>query len=252
MKNKINYLLLIIGLFSINTAKADWIDKTTSLQWKPVIGQSALPDTSYRDATFDEVNSLVNTVVDKASATKFLVNFNFSPYPTTYSVGVGFNHSKFLSYDHNVSDANGNVWIVRNALTCSRFRGCETEFVTFYPYNLPPHFKKYGYHLRVKIATSDSDGDGVVDNQDNCINIANPNQADDDQDLFGDVCDADFDNNGIVNYNDVAIFYPLLQQGQAGLAGDFDQNGVTNFGDLVYMLGLNGQPPGPSGLIVTQ
>ena len=38
-------------------------------------------------------------------------------------------------------------------------------------------------------ATVDSDGDGVFDDVDNCIGVANPNQRDHDGDAHGDVCD---------------------------------------------------------------
>jgi hypothetical protein len=39
------------------------------------------------------------------------------------------------------------------------------------------------------IASRDRDGDGVVDNLDNCPNVPNPEQEDDDQDDVGNVCD---------------------------------------------------------------
>lgn len=45
----------------------------------------------------------------------------------------------------------------------------------------------------------DKDGDNVSDNGDNCPSIANPNQADKDLDGLGDVCDADIDNDGVLN-----------------------------------------------------
>ncbi len=45
----------------------------------------------------------------------------------------------------------------------------------------------------------DADGDNVSDNGDNCPAIANPNQADTDQDKLGDVCDADIDDDGVLN-----------------------------------------------------
>ncbi len=47
--------------------------------------------------------------------------------------------------------------------------------------------------------SKDSDGDGVGDNTDNCLNTANLDQLDSDQDLKGDVCDADIDNDTVVN-----------------------------------------------------
>jgi hypothetical protein len=98
----------------------------------------------------------------------------------------------------------------------------------------------------------DSDNDGVSDDTDNCIYVSNPNQADDDQDFFGDACDADFDNNGVVNIIDLNFLIPMILEGQASLVADFDQNGVVDFGDLVFILAWINQPPGPTGLIVTE
>jgi len=44
---------------------------------------------------------------------------------------------------------------------------------------------------------SDSDDDGVSDDQDNCPNIVNPGQDDNDDDHVGDICDDDDDNDGM-------------------------------------------------------
>ncbi|SDR66197.1 thrombospondin type 3 repeat-containing protein [Christiangramia echinicola] len=53
---------------------------------------------------------------------------------------------------------------------------------------------------------SDSDGDGVNDDVDNCPNTANSDQADNDSDGMGDVCDADDDDDGILDVNDNCPF----------------------------------------------
>ena len=48
---------------------------------------------------------------------------------------------------------------------------------------------------------ADFDQDGVVDELDNCVNIANEDQKDDDGNMRGDACD-DFDRDGVVNAKD--------------------------------------------------
>ena len=47
--------------------------------------------------------------------------------------------------------------------------------------------------------TSDTDGDGVTDGADNCPNNANADQANNDGDGLGDVCDADDDNDTVAD-----------------------------------------------------
>ena len=64
---------------------------------------------------------------------------------------------------------------------------------------------------------TDSDGDGIHDGIDNCPTIANPNQADLDQDGQGDVCDSDRDGDGVPNGSDV---YPDDARYQTDSDGD--------------------------------
>lgn len=45
-----------------------------------------------------------------------------------------------------------------------------------------------------RVATIDSDSDGIDDSVDNCPSISNPNQEDDDNDGIGNLCDDDFLN----------------------------------------------------------
>ena len=47
--------------------------------------------------------------------------------------------------------------------------------------------------------TGDADSDTVGDNSDNCVNDANTNQLNIDNDSLGDVCDPDMDGDGVAN-----------------------------------------------------
>ncbi len=49
---------------------------------------------------------------------------------------------------------------------------------------------------------SDFDGDGLVDGEDNCYKVINPEQKDYDDDGQGDFCDPDDDNDGILDEDD--------------------------------------------------
>jgi hypothetical protein len=91
----------------------------------------------------------------------------------------------------------------------------------------------------------DSDSDGIDDTQDNCIEVANPNQRDSNSDGFGNVCDADLDNNNSVSFADLDLFRSAF--GTNNSDADFDGNGSVSFADLDIFRALFGKPPGPSG-----
>ena len=94
--------------------------------------------------------------------------------------------------------------------------------------------------------TVDTDGDGVTDSADNCTLVANADQRDTNGDGFGNVCDADLNNDGIVNVVDLgqlrAVFFT------ANADADFNGDGVVNVVDLGILRSGFFLPPGPSGV----
>ena len=100
--------------------------------------------------------------------------------------------------------------------------------------------------------TGDEDGDGVCSEADNCRAAANPDQSDADRDGYGEACDGDYDNDGVVGVADVRAILTALgtARGKPGYreALDADASAAIDAPDLFFQLASQGQAPGPSGL----
>lgn len=73
-----------------------------------------------------------------------------------------------------------------------------------------PHFRTQISLLLLLVCSAighaqDADGDGVLDATDNCAAVVNTNQADTDSDGYGNACDVDDDNDGILDVYDCEI-----------------------------------------------
>lgn len=94
-----------------------------------------------------------------------------------------------------------------------------------------------------------SDGDGVADAVDNCSEHYNPSQDDTDGDACGNICDADYNQDGVVSFGDFGYFTgqcfgtdnPVCDHTEP--IGD----GVVGFGDFGRFTSMFGSVPGPSG-----
>jgi beta-glucanase (GH16 family) len=112
---------------------------------------------------------------------------------------------------------------------------------------------------------TDTDNDGTWDEFDNCTLVANgpndtatagPSQNNTNTgipDDYGNMCDADFNDNGVVDSNDASVLF-----GQFGMDMtdpsfrpdvDLNGNGVIDSNDASRLFSTFGQPPGPSGLV---
>ena len=112
---------------------------------------------------------------------------------------------------------------------------------------------------------ADADVDGIADASDNCPTVANGNQANYDGDSQGDACDADDDNDGVLDVNDAKPFsnmQPTVTVGgcNSGAPNAVFPNGLTmmdrinaivasNHGDFVSQLNVITNEANALGLI---
>ena len=75
----------------------------------------------------------------------------------------------------------------------------------------------------------DTDGDGVPDSLDNAPETANAGQQDTDGDMYGNMCDADLDNDGGVGMTDAGVFRNAY--GTSNEHADFDSDGGVGMTD---------------------
>jgi hypothetical protein len=96
------------------------------------------------------------------------------------------------------------------------------------------------------LPATDSDADGIVDNLDNCINVASPAQLDTEADGFGNICDADLNGDLTVDLSDFSLFRIVFAT--ADPDADFNGDGTVDLTDFSLFRVMFGSPPGPSGL----
>jgi hypothetical protein len=95
----------------------------------------------------------------------------------------------------------------------------------------------------------DPDGDDIPDMYDNCMLIANANQADADQDGYGQPCDGDMDNDGKVQLADFVTFKATYLKNAPTYdeQADFNCDGKVQLTDFVTFKSLYLTAPGLSG-----
>jgi hypothetical protein len=101
-------------------------------------------------------------------------------------------------------------------------------------------------------ASSDEDLDAVPDSVDNCLGVANPAQTDANLDGYGNACDADYTNDGVVGAPDfmrlAAAFGARSSDPDYDGVLDANSDGVIGAAEILLFARSLGKAPGPSAL----
>jgi hypothetical protein len=92
-----------------------------------------------------------------------------------------------------------------------------------------------------------TDGDGVPDCEDNCLFKQNPSQFDADGDLCGNVCDADYSQDGFTGFQDFGMFVSRFGTNDPCCVHTEPPRTTVGWADWGAYLSLWGTVPGPSG-----
>ncbi len=144
--------------------------------------------------------------------------------------------NSFLNGGNGVLDAdpNGNGQLVNIVIAIISTSGSNIGFRTdYWAFNGP----------------LDDDEDGVANAIDNCLLVDNADQVDSNNDGYGNLCDADLNDDCVVNVADLGLLRQVFFTADSD--ADFNSDGVVNVLDLAILRNLFFAAPGPSGTTST-
>jgi hypothetical protein len=95
--------------------------------------------------------------------------------------------------------------------------------------------------------SADTDADGVMDCEDNCLVEPNPSQFDADGDLCGNACDTDYDQSGLGSYPDFGRFIFSFAGAHPCCIHTEPPRAKVGWSDWGFFQIRFGSAPGPSG-----
>jgi hypothetical protein len=111
--------------------------------------------------------------------------------------------------------------------------------------------------LQCDVLDGDSDSDGVGNDCDSCVLLANADQTDSDHDGFGNACDGDFNQDGACGNPDFTVFMGCFNKKTGSGVGpphdpdceesDMNGDGAVGNPDFTLFMKCFNDYPGPSG-----
>jgi len=154
---------------------------------------------TWSDTVAASAQAYANTCPDSHSGSGYGENLAWATYDMGESAVVQMWYDEEPLYDYDnpgFSSATGHftqvVWKGTTQIGCGSKSGCSYPWpnstVWVCQYNPPGNYIGQ-FAENVLPSVSDSDSDGIPDDEDNCISITNWDQADNDDDGVGDLCD---------------------------------------------------------------
>jgi hypothetical protein len=191
-------------------------------------GQNLQPSTVLHIDRLERIEQVISVRRLSRFNQKFLAGIALAP--VAFGIGVmleasesGLNYTKLAYADcYWTTDDRGNS-----------IRICNSSPTPTQPPQPAPSPRPSPFPTPKPVPTTipDSDGDGLRDNVDNCDNVANPDQANFDGDVDGNVCDPDIDNDLLPNDKDANNFSTDNDQDGLFDGYDPDQNSPDVDGD---------------------
>ena len=151
-------------------------------------------------------------VLEQDAAIRVTLNKPGTSIPSA-AFGVIFQTQNFGTWDATAFDLAGNI--VAKVFDISGSEGSESAYIGFTStdgiHSLLLDHKGIGDAAidNLNISFGSTDGDGISDETDNCINVANRDQLDTDADGLGNACDEDDDNDSIPDEEDTQPLVPF-------------------------------------------
>ena len=166
---------------------------------------------------------------------------SFSPFGVGLSAGQSHQLGTVTFHKGAIPDGTFEIQSDANGLTDTVLDGAANDITATTTFNS-------AFLINV-VSEPDFDGDGVADNIDNCSVRVNPDQVDTDGDDCGNLCDADYNQSGIVDIGDFGFYAqnfgtnnPLCQH-----TPPINTTEIVSIGDFGFFAANFGSVPGPSG-----
>lgn len=152
--------------------------------------------------------------------------------------GINFAHAEQTTIHYTYDDLNRLTHVTQDSRV--------TEYKFDEVHNITLVETKY------EATEFDVDADGVINEEDNCVNVSNERQMDTDGDGYGNMCDCDFNQSGACDGSDYLLLGSAFNkvEGHEDYNSNVDMNssGAIDGSDFLMFGSMFNKNPGPSGL----